>query len=209
MHERSLGEQFDSLERQSDTLRFGMWLFLASELLLFSGLFALYAAYRGEYGQEFTQALHQNTVAYGTANMYVLLTSSFCVALAVRDMRRGAQRMAAGWLLVGALLGTAFLVIKALEYRVHIQEGALPGQYYHFARAASLGGNRFYTMYWVTTGAHALHVTGGIGVLLWTALHALQGRYAADDHARFENATLYWHFVDVMWIFIWPIYYLA
>src|SRR5690349_18934182 len=100
MYEPSLGEQFDSLERQSDALRFGMWVFLASELLLFSGLFALYAAYRGEYGQEFVQALHTNTVVYGTANMYVLLTSSFCVALAVRDIRRGAQRMAASWLAV-------------------------------------------------------------------------------------------------------------
>ena len=209
MYERSLGEQFESLERQSDALRFGMWLFLASELLLFSGLFALYAAYRAEYGLEFTQALHTNTVAYGTANMYVLLTSSFCVAVAVRDMRRGAQRMAAAWLVISAVLGAAFLVIKGLEYGVHIHEGALPGPYYHFAEAPNLGANRFYTLYWVTTGAHALHVTGGIGVLLWTALHALQGRYTAGDHARFENATLYWHFVDVMWIFIWPIYYLA
>jgi cytochrome c oxidase subunit 3 len=209
MYERSLGEQFDSLERQSDALRFGMWLFLASELLLFSGLFALYAAYRGEYGQEFTQALHTNTLAYGTANMYVLLTSSFCVALAVRDMRRGAQRMAATWLLLSATLGAAFLVIKGFEYGVHIHEGALPGPYYHFKQAPTLGGNRFYTLYWVTTGAHALHVTGGIGVLLWTALHAVQGRYSEEDHARFENAGLYWHFVDVMWIFIWPIYYLA
>jgi cytochrome c oxidase subunit III len=209
MYERSLGEQFDSLERQSDALRFGMWVFLASELLLFSGLFALYAAYRGEYGREFTQALHTNTVAYGTANMYVLLTSSFGVALAVRSMRAGSQRMAALWLVLGAVLGAVFLVIKCVEYGVHIAEGALPGPYYHFAEAPTLGGNRFYTMYWVTTGAHALHVAGGIGVLLWTALHTLQGRYVADDHARFENATLYWHFVDVMWIFLWPIYYLA
>lgn len=209
MYERSLGEQFESIERQSDALRFGMWLFLASELLLFSGLFALYAAYRGQYAQDFVHALRTNTIAYGTANMYVLLTSSFFVALGVREMRRGAARRAAMWLLLSALLGVTFLVIKGVEYGVHIHEGALPGPYYHFARAPTLGGNRFYTLYWVTTGAHALHVTGGVGVLLWTARHALQGRYVADDHARFENATLYWHFVDVMWIFIWPIYYLS
>lgn len=209
MYDRSLGKQFDSLERQSDALRFGMWVFLASELLLFSGFFALYAAYRVEFPEEFRHALHTNTLAYGTANMYVLLTSSLCVALGVHDIRRGAQRMAAAWLAIGALLGAAFLVIKGLEYGVHIHEGALPGPYYRFSEAPTLGGNRFYTMYWITTGAHALHVTGGIGVLLWTARHALQGRYTPDDHARFENATLYWHFVDVMWIFIWPIYYLA
>jgi len=209
MYEPSLGEQFDSWERQSDTLRFGMWLFLASELLLFSGFFVLYAGYRAEYGPDFVQALHSNTLAYGTANMYVLLTSSFTVALAVWEIRRGASRRAALWLGVSALLGVGFLGIKAAEYAVHIREGALPGPYYHFHEAATLGGNRFYTLYWVTTGAHAIHVTGGIAVLLWTALHALRGRYTPRDHARFENATLYWHFVDVMWIFIWPIFYLA
>jgi len=144
-----------------------------------------------------------------TANMYVLLTSSFTVVLALHAMRASAPRSASLWLGVSALLGCAFIAIKALEYRQHIVEGALPGPYYHFARAATLGGNRFYTLYWVTTFAHALHVLGGIAVLLWTARHALQGRYSRQDHARFENATLYWHFVDVMWIFIWPIYYLA
>jgi cytochrome c oxidase subunit III len=209
MSEPFLAEQYESLERQSDALRFGMWVFLASELLLFSGLFALYAGYRAEYGSEFVQALHTNTLAYGTANMYVLLTSSFSVALGVREIRRGARVRAAAWLALSALLGLAFLVIKAAEYWIHIQDGALPGPYYHFAHAPTLGGNRFYTLYWFTTGAHALHVTGGIGVLLWTARHALQGRYTATYNARFENATLYWHFVDLMWIFIWPIYYLA
>jgi cytochrome c oxidase subunit 3 len=209
MYEPSLGEQFDTLERQSDTLRFGMWVFLASELLLFSGLFTLYAAYRGEYTADFVHAIHTNTLGYGTANMYVLLTSSFTVALAVRQMRLAAPRAAAGWLAVSALLGAAFLAIKAAEYAVHIREGALPGLHYHFTEAATFGANRFYTLYWLTTGAHALHVTGGIGVLLWTALHAVQGRYTLEDHAGLENAALYWHFVDVMWIFIWPIYYLA
>lgn len=204
-----LGEQFDSWERQSDALRFGMWVFLASELLLFSGLFALYAAYRSEYSAEFVQALHTNTLIYGTLNMYVLLTSSFTVVLALHAMRAQAPRAAALWLGVSALLGCAFLGIKAVEYTEHIMEGALPGPYYHFERAATLGGNRFYTLYWVTTFAHALHVFGGIVVLLWTARHALQGRYTTQDHARFENATLYWHFVDVMWIFLWPIFYLA
>jgi cytochrome c oxidase subunit 3 len=204
-----LGEQFDSLERQADTLRFGMWLFLASELLLFSGLFTLYAAYRAEYSEDFVQALHHNTMAYGTANMYVLLTSSFTVALAVWSVRQNALKRAALLMAVSALLGIVFLVIKALEYAVHIREGALPGPYYHFAEALTLGGNRFYTLYWITTGAHALHVTGGIGVLAWTAIRTARGYYSPSYYAKFEIATLYWHFVDVMWLFIWPIYYLA
>jgi cytochrome c oxidase subunit 3 len=209
MSEPILAEQFESFERQSDTLRFGLWLFLASELLLFSGLFVLYAAYRGEYGADFVRALHHNTLAYGTANTYVLLTSSFTVALAVRAVRSGSQRTAALLMGISALLGAVFLVIKGAEYLIHIREGALPGRYYHFAEAATLGGNRFYTLYWLTTGAHALHVTGGIGVLLWSGLRAARGHYAPDNSAKFEMAGLYWHFVDVMWLFIWPIYYLA
>lgn len=204
-----LAEQFDTLKRQSDTLRFGMWLFLASELLLFSGLFVLYAAYRSEYGADFVHALHHNTLAYGTANTYVLLTSSFTVALSVWSLRQGLPRRAAGWLALSALLGLTFLGIKGWEYWLHIREGALPGHYYHFAAAPTLGGNRFYTLYWITTGAHAIHVTGGILVLIWTSVRTARGSYSVDYHPKLEMAALYWHFIDVMWLFIWPIYYLA
>lgn len=204
-----LGEQYASLDRQAITLRFGMWLFLASELLLFSGLFVLYAAYRGMYGADFVAALHRNTMWYGTINMYVLLTSSFTIALSVYCVRRDALRAATGFVLASAVLGVAFLVIKGAEYLVHIREGALPGPYYAWAELPTEGANRFFTMYWVTTGAHALHVTGGVGVLLWIAWHLPKRRYTAAYHPKFENATLYWHFVDVMWLFIWPIYYLV
>jgi cytochrome c oxidase subunit 3 len=206
---RSPDEQYATLERQSTTLRFGMWVFLTSELLLFSGFFVLYSAYRATYAEDFERALHHNTLAYGTVNTYVLLTSSLTVALSVSAIRRGAARVASLLLAVSALLGVAFLVIKLTEYGVHLREGALPGHWYRFDAAPTLGGARFYTMYWLTTGAHALHVTGGIGVLLWLAWHAYKGRYAPDYHPQFEMATLYWHFVDVMWIFIWPIFYLA
>jgi len=205
----SPAEQYGTLERESATLRFGMWIFLTSELLLFSGFFALYAAYRAIYGADFEAALHENTIAYGTANTYVLLTSSLTVALSVGAIRRGAHGMASALLALSALLGLAFLVITAAEYGVHIHERALPGEWYHFDKAPTFGGARFYTMYWITTGAHALHVTGGIGVLLWLAWHAKKGRYVPEYHPKFEMATLYWHFVDVMWIFIWPIFYLT
>ena len=209
MPEPILGEQYASLERQAVALRFGMWLFLASELLLFSGLFVLYAAYRGIYGSDFVSALHHNTLLYGTVNMYVLLTSSFTVALAVAAVRHGRLRTAMLLVMCSAALGVAFLVIKAIEYGVHMREGALPGPYYHFAELPSLGANRFFTLYWVTTGAHALHVAIGVGVLSWIAWRVPRGYYTADYYPKFEIATLYWHFVDVMWLFIWPIYYLV
>lgn len=209
MPAHSPAEQYATLERQSATLRFGMWVFLTSELLLFSGFFALYAGYRAIFGADFEAALHENTLVYGTVNTYVLLTSSLTVALSVGAIRRGATRVATALLLLSALFGVAFLVIKAVEYGVHIREGALPGHWYRFEKAPTAGGARFFTLYWITTGAHALHVTGGIGVLLWLAWHAHRGRYRPEYHPKFEMATLYWHFVDVMWIFIWPIFYLA
>jgi cytochrome c oxidase subunit 3 len=205
----SPAEQYPSIERQSLALRFGMWVFLGSELLLFSGFFALYAAYRAMYGGDFVDAVKHNTLGYGTVNTYVLLTSSLTVALSVGAIRRGSLRIASSLLLLSALFGVAFLVIKLAEYGVHIREGALPGRWYHFDEAPTLGGARFYTMYWVTTGAHALHVTAGIFVLGWLAWHSARGRYTAEYHPTFEMGTLYWHFVDVMWIFIWPIFYLA
>lgn len=209
MPELSLGEQYASIERQSLALRFGMWVFLASELLLFSGFFALYGAYRAMYSHDFAEAVKHNTIAYGTVNTYVLLTSSLTVALSVRAVRRGALRTATWLLGITAVLGFAFLAIKTAEYVVHIHEGALWGLSYHFAEAPTDGGARFFTLYWITTGAHALHVTGGIGVLLWLTWHCAHGHYTADYHPKFEMATLYWHFVDVMWIFIWPIFYLV
>lgn len=205
----SVGEQFQDLERQSTTLRFGMWIFLASELLLFSGLFALYAAYRTMYGEDFVAALHHNTLAYGTVNTYVLLTSSFAIALALGCVQRDARRWAVFFVGITVLLGLAFLGIKIAEYAVHVHEGALVGPYYRNEEDPTLGGNRFYTLYWLTTGAHALHVTGGLGVLLWTGWRTARGRYSSAYYTKFEMATLYWHFVDVMWLFIWPIYYLA
>jgi cytochrome c oxidase subunit 3 len=204
-----LHEQYADLDRQASTLRFGMWIFLASELLLFSGLFVLYAGYRSMYGDEFVAALHQNTSTHGAINTLVLLTSSLTVALSAREVRCGNQRRAALWVALSAVLGVTFLAIKTAEYLIHIREGALAGPYYRFEGAASLGGNRFFTLYWVTTGAHALHVTAGIAILLFCGVRLLGRAYSADYHPSFEIATLYWHFVDLMWLFIWPIYYLA
>jgi cytochrome c oxidase subunit III len=204
-----LAEQFESFEQQDHALRLGMWTFLASELLLFSGLFALYAAYRTMYGADFVAALKHNTIWYGTINTYILLTSSFTVALTVWAVRHGRIRLCAGLLAVTALQGFAFLVVKAIEYHHHIVDGALPGPMYHYAALPTLGANRFFTLYWISTGLHAFHVTAGIGVLLWMLARTLQGRYTRERHTYLEMGTLYWHLVDVIWIFLWPLLYLG
>jgi len=205
----SHAEQYSGYPRLAETLRFGMWIFLASETLLFAGLFALYASYRAMFRADFTQAIQHNTLAYGTVNMYVLLTSSFTVALSLATLRRNRPRVTLALLLATAALGGVFLVVKALEYAEHVRNGALPGPFYHWQALPTFGANRFFTMYWLMTGLHALHVMAGVVVVLWLARRTHRRRYTAARHATFEMGTLYWHLVDVMWLFLWPILYLA
>jgi cytochrome c oxidase subunit 3 len=205
----TLGEQWSDLESQEAALRFGMWVFLATEVLLFAALFALYAGYRTMFLTDFRAGIAHNTLGYGTANMYVLLTSSLLAALSVSAARAG-RRRTTGLLLGGTfLLGLAFLVIKLLEYAEHGHEGAWPGPYYHFAPLPTFGGNRFFTLYWVMTGFHALHVTAGVCVIGWMAIRAWRGFYRVGATAKLEMGTLYWHLVDVIWIFLWPLLYLS
>jgi cytochrome c oxidase subunit 3 len=205
----AFGEQYADLAQREETLLLGMWLFLATELLLFGALFTLYGAYRAMYGADFIDALHHNTRNYGTVNMFVLLTSSFTVALAVWAARHARARVLLGCLVTTMALGAAFLVVKFFEYAIHVREGALPGPYYRWVELPTFGANRFFTLYWVMTGLHALHVTAGILVLAWLLRRAARGAYTPEHHAGLEMGALYWHLVDVIWIFLWPIMYLA
>ena len=205
----SLADQYSGYARQERTLRFGMWVFLASESLLFAGLFALYAAYRSMYTADFDDAVRHNTVVYGTVNTYILLSSSFTVALSVWATRRTRPRLAVGLLLATIALGAAFLVLKLIEYREHWRNGALPGPFYQWAEHPTFGANRFFTVYWLMTGLHALHVSAGLVILAWLAVRAHRRHYTAEHHTTLEMGTLYWHLIDVVWIFLWPILYLT
>jgi cytochrome c oxidase subunit III len=204
-----LGEQYADWTQQDHTLRFGMWVFLASEVLLFAALFALYGGYRAMYGEEFYRAVKHNTLPYGTVNTYILLSSSFTVALSVWATRKGHYRLIIAMLATTIALGAAFLLVKSFEYIEHYREGALPGPYYHLAALPTLGANRFYTLYWVMTGLHAFHVTGGLIVLAWLLWRASHRFYTPTRHVTLEMGTLYWHLIDVIWIFLWPLLYLA
>jgi cytochrome c oxidase subunit 3 len=206
---QTLGDQYADWSQQDHTLRFGMWVFLVTEVLLFGGLFALYAGYRVLYGAEFQEAVKHNTLAYGTVNMYVLLCSSFTVAMAIWAVRGARPRLAVGLLVTTMLLGVTFIVIKLFEYGEHLHEGALPGQFYRFAELPTFGANRFFTLYWVMTGLHAVHVTGGIGLLGWLTFRTWRRFYTPERYVGLEMGGLYWHLVDVIWIFLWPIMYLA
>ncbi len=198
----------DEASRQQ-AAHMGMWVFLATEVLLFAGLFASYALYRLAYPEVFHQAREHMDVKLGTINTYVLVSSSVLVALAVAAIRGRRDLVASGLLLGAALLGVTFLSIKGVEYTHHMHEGALPGAHYALHKFAVPGASLYFTLYWVMTGVHALHVLIGVGVLGVLGLRTAAGDFSAAYHTPVELGGMYWHLVDVVWLFLWPLLYLA
>lgn len=196
-------------EVRDATLRLGMWVFLASEALLFAGLFALYAAYRFAYPAEFHAAAQHANLVLGTINTYVLLTSSLTVALALHAARAGRRGRTVAFLLATIALALVFDALKAAEYVAHWREGLAPGRHYAFAALPAHGVALYVTLYYLLTGLHALHVTGGAAVLAWLAWRARRGDFTAGSPIALEMGALYWHLVDLVWIFLWPLLYLV
>jgi cytochrome c oxidase subunit 3 len=197
------------MQKQAHAARLGMWLFLGSEVLFFSGLFGLYATYRTEHPYGFGLAVVHNTITWGSVNTAVLLVSSYTVALAVHGLRRGRQRASAMYIAATIFLGGCFLAIKAGEYLKHFREGIYPGGVGTFyADHGDAGTKMFFTLYYCMTGLHALHVFAGmsvLGFLLWKVGRADIGPWAPHPLAI---GAIYWHLVDVIWIFLWPLFYL-
>jgi len=187
----------------------GMWVFLASEVMLFTALFTAYALYRLAYPEVFRLGRTHMDVTLGTLNTYVLVSSSILVALATVAVRRGRDLMAGALLMGAVLLGVCFLVIKGAEYTHHFHDKALPGAHYAFTKFAIPGANLYFTLYWLMTGIHALHVVVGMGVLSVMAFRAMGGSFNAAYHTPLELGGMYWHLVDVVWLFLWPLLYLV
>jgi cytochrome c oxidase subunit 3 len=186
--------------------KLGMWLFLFTELLLFGGLFILYAVYLARYPHEFSGAGRELNLVFGTANTVVLLTSSLFAAMAVTAIKRG-ERGATLALLSGTLgCAAIFLVIKYVEWSAKIHHGIYPGSPKLMAGAP--GESIFFSLYYLTTGLHGLHVVIGAVLLAWIGSRVKSGALHAGDNVALENGTLYWHLVDLVWIFIFPLYYL-
>ena len=193
---------------QKDTIgaKLGMWLFLFTELLLFGGLFILYAVYLSRYPHEFSTAGRQLDLVFGTVNTVVLLTSSLFAAMAVTAIKRGSS-LAAVRLLAGTLAcAGAFLVIKYLEWSAKFHHGIFPGS--PRLTAGAPGESVFFALYFLTTGLHGIHVLIGGALLAWIGARVRAGSINAGNNVALENATLYWHLVDLVWIFIFPLYYL-
>jgi len=186
--------------------KLGMWLFLFTEILLFGGLFLLYGAYLARYSQEFAAAGREMHLGFGTLNTVILITSSLLVAMAVTAMQQG-KRTAVRLLLGGTIFSAAvFLVNKYFEWSNEIGRGLYPGS--PLFATAPPGKSVFFSLYYVTTGLHGLHVLVGGTLLSVVAVRVGRGTIHAGDYVWLENSALYWHLVDLIWIFIFPLYYL-
>ena len=203
-----LAHHFSSLERQVDASRLGMWLFLCTEVLLFAGLFTGYAVYRYSFPIAFAASARTSEIWAGTLNTVVLITSSLTVALAIHFVRTGRQRAAVVCLLITLAFALTFLGIKAIEYTAHFHEHQLPGRYYRFEGVRLPGASMYWALYFLMTGLHGLHVLIGMSVLGVIAWRTSRGYYTPHYYVGIELAGLYWHLVDLISIFLFPLLYL-
>lgn len=210
MSERASGlaHHFENLEQQREAASLGMWVFLATEIMFFGALFMAYVAYRSVYPDSFAEASGHLEVTLGSINTAVLLGSSLTMALAVHAMH-GERRVAlVGFLLLTMLLGLVFLGIKAVEYAHEFENGLVPGLHFSYAGPNPQRVELFFLLYFLMTGLHALHLAIGIGVVAAVDLFAWRKRLTAPTSTPVELTGLYWHFVDIIWVFLFPLLYL-
>jgi len=207
-HHPALAHQFDSLGQQTEAATLGMWVFLVTEVLFFGGLFLTYTVYRSFYPAAFSAASHELDILLGGINTAVLITSSLTMALAVHAAQLGQRRLLMIFLVVTMVLGTVFLGIKAVEYYHKFAEHHVPGATFQFEREHQRHAQIFFSLYFIMTGLHAIHMIIGIGVLLVMWIWAWRGRITTDYAGPIEISGLYWHFVDIVWIFLFPLLYL-
>jgi len=208
----ALRVQFDTEAQQKDAATLGMWLFLVTEIMFFGGMFAVYTIYRSWYPDVFAIASSSLNEIIGALNTGVLLLSSFTMVMAVRAGQLGQQKAIVFFLILTLLFGGIFLGVKAYEWNQKFEEHHIPGQA-AFHLDGVLPGDQghaqlFFSIYFAMTGLHALHMVIGVGILLILIVQARKGRFSASYYTPVDVAGLYWHFVDIIWIFLFPLLYL-
>ncbi len=207
-HAEALAHQFDDVEQQREAATLGMWVFLATEVMFFGGMLTLYTVYRYLYARGFSEGSRQLDLWLGSINTVVLITSSLTMALGVHGARVGHRRTLLVSLVLTMLLGATFLSIKSVEYVHKFEEGLVPGIYFTYAGPEAPHVELFVWLYFVLTGVHAVHLMIGIGAVGVIAFMGSRGRFGPAYHTPVELVGLYWHFVDVVWIFLLPLLYL-
>ena len=192
--------------KDTEGAKLGMWLFLFTEILLFGGMFLLYAIYRTKHAAEFHKAAEDLSRTAGTINTVILLTSSLTMALAISEVRKGNRERSLAFQGLTILLGSAFLVVKYFEWSAKIGHGIFP----NFPELMKLakGEMLYYGLYFVMTGLHGVHVLIGLGVLVYMLIGTFAGKINAGNFIQLENSGLYWHLVDTIWVYLFPLFYL-
>jgi len=206
--ESALAGHFRDLDQQREASTLGMWVFLVTEIMFFGGLFLVYTVNRAAHPAAFGEASRHLDVVLGGINTAVLICSSLTMALAVYAAQMGRRKLLAAFLVLTILLGGVFLVIKAVEYADKFKHHLIPGSSFVFAGADAGPAELFFSIYFAMTGLHALHMIVGVGLLSVLVVHAWRGRYSPQYHSPVELSGLYWHFVDIIWIFLFPLLYL-
>jgi len=208
-HSPELRHHFDTVEQQQHSSTLGMWVFLVTEVMFFGGMFCSYMIYRNMYPEAFASTSRYMNVMLGAFNTAVLICSSLTMALAVRSSQLG-QRKALIWFLVlTLLLGCVFLGIKAVEYHEKWVDHHIPGPGFHFEDTRyTQHAQILFFLYFAMTGMHAVHMIVGAGLLTWLIWMAERNRFSSSWYTPVEMIGLYWHFVDIVWIFLFPLLYL-
>jgi cytochrome c oxidase subunit III len=199
---------FYSMDQQLEASILGMWVFLVTEVMFFGGLFMAYLVYRTAYPEAWVAGSHHLNVVLGAINTAVLICSSLTMVLAVRSAQVSSRRGQIFFLILTILLGSTFLVIKYFEYAEKFHHHLVPGPHFDMTLPGAGQQQIFFSLYFIMTGIHAAHMVVGIGLMLVMLAFAWKNRFSADYYAPIEVSGLYWHFVDIVWIFLFPLLYL-
>jgi cytochrome c oxidase subunit 3 len=209
--------QFQDAVQQREAATLGMWIFLITEIMFFGGLFLGYLVYRHQYYEAFAAASRTLSFWSGTLMTVILIGSSLTMAMAVHSAQLGQRKLLSLFLALTILLGLIFLGMKVDEYYHHYLNGEVPGAHFdytglmrdhHVGFDVALHIEIFFWLYFGMTGLHALHMIVGVGLLSWLSIHARAGKYTPEWHTPVENVGLYWHLIDIVWIFLYPLLYL-
>jgi cytochrome c oxidase subunit 3 len=217
-HNPALLHHFSDAQQQKNAASLGMWLFLVTEIMFFGGMFCAYLIYRVQHFNAFAAASQQLDITMGAVNTAVLIVSSVTVVFAVKAAEAGKRMLLVAMLTVTVLLGLTFLLVKGFEYKEKFEKHHVPGASFSFTDTFDDNGKKipvnpkeaelFFSLYFAMTGMHALHMIIGCGLFGTLAVLAWKGKYTPGYYTPVENAGLYWHLVDIIWIYLFPLLYL-
>ena len=209
-HPPGFAHQFETIAQQREAGKLGMWVFLVTEILFFGGMFTAYTVYRSLHLQAFVTGSHLLEVKFGATNTAVLIVSSLTMAMAIRSAQTGKRKgQTIWWLVLTMLLGATFLFLKfRFEWYHDYVDGIVPGVNWSYHGPYAPGTQLFMCFYFFMTGLHALHMIVGIGILTVLIIMTARNKFSPQYYAPLEISGLYWHFVDIVWIFLFPLLYL-